>query len=386
MSVETKRIKPLLQNIFSRPLFNALLLSLLVLPFTGPKTAVLLLFASLLLLLSAKLSRKLSSGFTHIKGISSLISLISRYRSQMLFLLALLLCITPVLHNSPYTVDVLTLCLIYSILALGLNVIVGMTGLLHLGFAAFYAIGAYTYALFSINVGISFWLAATLSAIIAALSGFILAFPALRLKGDYLAIVTLGFGEILRIILNNWKEVTNGPNGISKIPPPSIFGYSLDNLGHFFYLSLAVAILVFVVIGRVEQSAIGRAWVAIREDEIAASSLGIDVTRYKLMSFAFGSFWAGLAGALFASKMGFISPESFTFLESALILCMVILGGLGSRYGAVAGAFILIGIPELLRDVQTYRMLFLGITLIILMLFMPGGIGGKRAVSVYIKG
>ncbi|MBZ0155269.1 MAG: branched-chain amino acid ABC transporter permease [Alphaproteobacteria bacterium] len=276
-----------------------------------------------------------------------------------------------------YYLDVLIMSGIYILLALGLNVIVGFTGLLNLGFAAFYAIGAYAYALLNTRMGIGFWPSLPLAALAASLAGLLLAVPALRLRGDYLAIVTLGFGEILRLVLNNWDSLTNGPNGVSGIAPPSLAGFPLGALQHYYYLVLVFVLLAIVLIRRVENSRIGRAWIAIRENEIAAASMGINTTRYKLLAFAVGTFWAGIAGTLFAAKMRFISPESFTFMESILILSMVILGGLGTLYGAVVGAFLLVILPELLRELQLYRMLILGVGLVLLMVFRPQGLLGK---------
>ncbi|HAM49495.1 MAG TPA: branched-chain amino acid ABC transporter permease [Nitrospiraceae bacterium] len=291
-----------------------------------------------------------------------------------------LLCLPLFAEN--YLLDVMILAGIYAILALGLNVVVGFTGLLNLGYAAFYALGAYTYALLNVKCGLGFWQALPLSVGLTCLSGVILAVPALRLKGDYLAIVTLGFGEIVRLILNNWDSLTNGPNGISGISSPSLFGLSLGALNRFYYLVFVALVLTYSVVKRVRFSKIGRAWIAIREDEICALTMGINTTRYKLYAFAFGSLWAGIAGPLFAAKMRFVSPESFTFMESVLILCMVILGGLGSLTGVVLGAFILVILPEVLRGVESYRMLALSIGLIMMMIFRPkgllGGIGKER--------
>jgi branched-chain amino acid transport system permease protein len=282
-----------------------------------------------------------------------------------------------------YYLDILVISGIYMLLAFGLNVIVGFTGLLNLGFAAFYAIGAYSYALLNTRLGLGFWEALPLSTAITACAGFLLAVPALRLRGDYLAIVTLGFGEITRLVLNNWDSLTHGPNGISGIAPPSLFGISLGRLQYFYYLVLAVVLVSIIVIRRVEGSRIGRAWLAIRENEIAAASMGINTTRYKLYAFSFGSLWAGVAGALFASKMQFVSPESFTFMESVLILSMVIIGGLGNTYGAVLGALILVLLPEALRGIESYRMLILGAALVALMIFRPQGLlGGYRGVRI----
>ena len=273
-----------------------------------------------------------------------------------------------------YFLDVAILAGIYIILALGLNVVVGFTGLLNLGFVAFYAVGAYTYALLNVKLGLGFWQALPLSLALTTVSGVILAVPALRLRGDYLAIVTLGFGEIVRLILNNWDSLTGGPNGIPGIAAPSLLGLSLGSLGRYYYLVLAAVFLTYGVVSRVRSSRIGRAWIAIREDEIGASSMGINTMRYKLYCFAFGSFWAGLAGVFFAAKMRFVSPESFTFMESVLILCMVILGGLGSIGGVIAGSVLLVALPEVLREVQSYRMIALGAGLILVMIFRPQGL------------
>jgi branched-chain amino acid transport system permease protein len=271
---------------------------------------------------------------------------------------------------------------IYVILALGLNVVVGFAGLLNLGFVAFYAIGAYTYALLNTRFGFDFWSALPFSVGITSVFGFLLAIPALRLKGDYLAIVTLGFGEIVRLILNNWDSVTRGPNGISGISPPVIFSMPIGKLSSYYYLVLFFVVVTVFITRRVYASRIGRAWVALREDEIASSVMGINTTAYKLYAFAFGAFWAGLAGAIFAGKMQFVSPESFTFMESVLILCMVILGGLGSIAGVILGAFILGLLPEILREIQLYRMLALGIGLILLMIFRPQGLLGGKSASL----
>jgi branched-chain amino acid transport system permease protein len=209
----------------------------------------------------------------------------------------------------------------------------------------------------------------------------LLAIPALRLRGDYLAIVTLGFGEIVRLVLNNWDSLTNGPNGITGISRPLLMGFSFAQLQYYYYLVFVIVIFAVVVIKRVESSRIGRAWIAIKENEIAASSMGINTMKYKLYAFTFGTFWAGIAGILFSAKMQFVSPESFTFMESILILSMIILGGIGNTYGAIVGAFILVILPEVLREVQLYRMLILGIGLVLLMIFRPQGIlGGLKGV------
>lgn len=299
--------------------------------------------------------------------------------SYVLLLLALL-TIPLIIHD--YLLDVVILVGIYVILALGLNIVVGFAGLLNLGFVAFYAVGAYSYALLNTRCGLGFWTALPFSVGISTLTGLLLAIPALRLRGDYLAIVTLGFGEITRLILNNWDSLTRGPNGIPGISPPQILSLTISSLPSYYYLVLFFVLLTTVTTMKIASSRIGRAWVAIREDEIAASIVGINTTNYKLYAFAYGSFWAGLAGAVFAAKMQFVSPESFTFMESVFVLCMVILGGLGSIRGVILGALVLVLLPEVLREIQIYRMLALGAGLVLLMVFRPQGLFGVRGASV----
>ncbi len=370
----------------SRPLIIAFWLSLLFLPFKGLHAALILF---IVLLISIALIESLLSYSRlqreRLQTLSSRIQVKKLFSPQQLLIarysLLLLLFIIPFLVRD-YFIDVAILAGIYIILALGLNVVIGFAGLLNLGFVAFYAIGAYTYALLNTKFGLDFWSALPFSVGLTTISGFLLAIPALRLRGDYLAIVTLGFGEIARLILNNWDSVTRGPNGISGIAPPSIMSLSFVKLSHYYYLVLIFVILTVFVTKRVYSSKIGRAWVAIREDEIASSVMGINTTVYKLYAFAFGAFWAGLAGAIFAGKMRFVSPESFTFMESVLIVCMIILGGIGSITGVILGAVILVVLPEILREVQLYRMLALGGGLVLLMIFRPQGLFGGKGVSL----
>ena len=300
------------------------------------------------------------------------------YNPKYFIAVSMLFVLVLPLWADNYYIDVAVLAGIYIILAIGLNVIIGYAGLLNLGFAAFYAIGAYSSALLTTALGLGFWSALFVSLILTTFSGFLLAFPALRLRGDYLAIITLGFGEITRLTLNNWDKLTHGPNGISGIPVPFIFGFELENLKHYYYVVLFFVLLAVIVVRRAYYSRIGRAWLAIREDETAAEAMGVDATRYKFLAFSFGAFWAGLAGALFASKMRFVSPESFSFMESVFIACMVILGGLGSIPGVILGSLILVVLPEALRDFQSYRMLALGAGLILMMIFRPQGIIRSR--------
>lgn len=338
--------------------------SFLILPFTGAK-GFLLTFAAFFLL---------SAGGSALKRLGPI--RLPWPSSRLILPPALLFVLALPIFAGDYAVDVAILAGIYIILASGLNVVVGFTGLLCLGFAAFYAIGAYSYALLTTKMGLGFWGALPLSAALSTLSGLLLAVPALRLRGDYLAIVTLGFGEIVRLVLNNWDGLTNGPNGISGIPRPSLMGLPLDGLNHYYYFVLAAVVFSVAVIRNVCSSKTGRAWTAIREDETAAGAAGINTVSYRFYSFAFGAFWAGIGGVLFASKMRFVSPESFTFMESVLMLCMVILGGLGSIYGPVLGAVLLVALPEMLRDFQLYRMLILGAGLVLLMVFRPQGLLG----------
>ncbi|MBI5026030.1 MAG: branched-chain amino acid ABC transporter permease [Nitrospirae bacterium] len=348
--------------------------SLLMLPFTGLKTA-LLAFAGLIV--SVLLFRFIRPLLMKIKTLRLKIPAINR--GLLATFLVLILLFLPFI-SSDYMLDVFVLAGIYIILAIGLNVVVGFAGLLNLGFVAFYATGAYSFALLSTNFFLPFWACLIFSTAFSTLIGILLAIPALRLRGDYLAIVTLGFGEIVRLTLNNWDSLTNGPNGIAGIPAPSILGLTVTELSHYYYLIVLFACLSVLVVRRVHNSRVGRAWLAIREDEVAAGAMGIDTPRYRLIAFAFGAFWAGIAGTLFAGKMHFISPESFTFMESVLILCMVILGGLGSIPGVILGALILVVLPEALRGLQLYRMLALGAGLVLMMVFRPQGIlGGIRA-------
>jgi branched-chain amino acid transport system permease protein len=264
----------------------------------------------------------------------------------------------------------------YIVLALGLNIVVGQAGLLNLGYVAFYAIGAYTYAILSTSFGLSFWPGLFAGGSVAAIFALFLGMPTLRLRGDYFAIVTLGLGEITRIVLNNLDNLTGGPNGISKIGRPVLAGYEFHTTLDFYYLITAIAIITVFAMHRLISSRIGRAWIAIREDEVAAEAMGINTFKLKLLAFVLGSAWAGVVGVFFAAKMAFVSPESFTFFESVMILCMVVLGGMGSIPGIVLGALLLITLPEVFRDFQDYRMLAFGMALVGMMVFRPQGLLG----------
>jgi branched-chain amino acid transport system permease protein len=304
-------------------------------------------------------------------------------------------------------VRILDFALLYVMLALGLNIVVGFAGLLDLGYIAFYAVGAYTYALLAspqFGLHTPFWVILPIGAVVAAFFGALLGAPTLRLRGDYLAIVTLGFGEIIRIFLNNLDrpiDITRGPQGINLVDPISVggvsFGKTSQLLGitfssvHFhYYLFLLLAIGIVVVCVRLEDSRIGRAWVAIREDEIAAQAMGINTRNIKLLAFAMGATFGGVAGGLFASIQGFVSPESFRLWDSITVLCMVVLGGMGHVAGVILGALLLWTLPEFLRytavpvqeqllgrvllDPESLRMLLLGMALILVMLLRPAGL------------
>ena len=317
-------------------------------------------------------------------------------------LLIFTLLVPVIFYDQRYILDLGILVLTYVMLGWGLNVVVGLAGLLDLGYVAFYAVGAYSYALLATTFGLSFWICLPLAGILAAFWGVLLGFPVLRLRGDYLAIVTLAFGEIIRLILLNWQHVTGGPNGITGIPRPSFFGIPLTNtddglaalLGiefspthrvvFLFYLILALALLTNWVTIRLRRLPIGRAWEALREDEVACRSLGINTTTTKLTAFATGAMFGGFAGAFFATRQGFISPESFTFQESALVLAIVVLGGMGSQLGVALAALIMIGGFELFRGLDQYRMLVFGAAMVLLMIWRPRGLVGHRAPSVFL--
>ena len=279
--------------------------------------------------------------------------------------------------TSMYQTGIMTTALMYVVLGLGLNIVVGLGGLLNLGYAAFYAVGAYTYALLHLHFGLGFWVCLPIGATLATVLGVLLAIPVLRLRGDYLAIVTLGFGEIVRIVLENWNDFSHGPSGIANIPRPSLFGIHLTlpkATIYLYFIMLGLVLFTIFVVRRLENSRMGRAWIAMREDEIASQSMGINITKTKVTTFAIGAFWAGMVGVVFAAKTTFINPASFTLWESVMILCVVVIGGMGSIVGVVVGAGILILLPEYLRAFSQYRMLLFGAILVLMMVFRPGGI------------
>ncbi len=298
-----------------------------------------------------------------------------------LAILTLFMLVMP-LTSSFYQTNIMISALLYVMLALGLNIVVGLAGQLVLGYVAFYAVGAYAYGLLYQFLGWGFWACLPVGGILAVLFGLALGFPVLRLRGDYLAIVTLGFGEIVRLALQNWTSLTGGPRGISDIPRPGFFGLEMDinaSTTYVYYLVLAAVVITIIMISRLKNSRVGLALQALREDEIACEAMGIDITRVKLSAFALGSCWAGFAGVIFAAKTTYINPSSFTFMESAMILSMVVLGGMGSIAGVVIAAMILILAPEYLRAFSEYRMLIFGAIMVIMMIFRPQGlISGER--------
>ena len=343
-------------------------------------------------------------------------------RGESTIALAALPWVAGLIGNS--WVRILNIALLYVMLALGLNIVVGFAGLLDLGYIAFYAVGAYVYgllasphltdnfetiaALFPEGLHLSIWLMIPLGALIAAIFGVLLGAPTLRLRGDYLAIVTLGFGEIVRLFLNNLNapvNITNGPQGINMIEPVQIagvrfsrtvdiFGIDVPALHLYYYLFLALTLIIIVVCMRLQHSRIGRAWTAIRDDETAAKSMGINTRNMKLLAFALGASFGGVAGAMFSAFQGFVSPESFGLMESIIVLCMVVLGGMGHIPGVVLGALLLAGFPEILRQVVTpvqeflfgtvlldaeiLRSLIYGLTMVLVMLYRPEGLWPQR--------
>jgi branched-chain amino acid transport system permease protein len=323
----------------------------------------------------------------------------------ILVVTALVIPLTPFSDRS--LIGTLTLILTYVMLGWGLNIVVGLAGLLDLGYVAFYAVGAYTYAKLSVDLGLDFWASLPLAGVFAACFGIMLGFPVLRLRGDYLAIVTLGFGEMVRIILVNWQSFTGGPAGIGGIAKMTFFGVPFDKnppegthsfhtlfgiefsvmhrLVFLYYVILVLALITNFFTIRLRRLPIGRAWEALREDETACRALGINPTNTKLTAFAMGAMFAGFAGSFFAVKQFFISPESFTFFESAVILAIVVLGGMGSQVGVALAAILLIGLPEVMRELSLYRMLAFGAVMVLIMLWRPRGLLAHREPTILLR-
>ncbi|WLH80659.1 high-affinity branched-chain amino acid ABC transporter permease LivM [Pseudomonas sp. FP2335] len=367
---------------------------------TGPVTLTIIALCSVLMFLRVLFTQQVGALFKGNRGplVSPKVSqFLTLPRTQRYIIIALIIAalIWP-FFGSRGAVDIATLILIYVLLGLGLNIVVGLAGLLDLGYVGFYAVGAYTYALLSHYLGWSFWICLPLAGMAAATFGFLLGFPVLRLRGDYLAIVTLGFGEIIRLFLRNLTDITGGPNGISSIPKPTFFGLTFDRSAAegmqtfheyfgidynpvskvvFLYLvALLLALAALFVINRLLRMPIGRAWEALREDEIACRALGLNPTIIKLSAFTLGAAFAGFAGSFFAARQGLVTPESFTFIESAIILAIVVLGGMGSQLGVILAAIVMILLPEMMREFSEYRMLMFGAMMVLMMIWRPQGL------------
>ena len=318
-------------------------------------------------------------------------------------LLAFAVLLPIIFYHNRYLLDLGIMILTYVMLGWGLNIVVGLAGLLDLGYVAFYAVGAYSYALLAEHFGFSFWICLPLAGILASFWGIILGFPVLRLRGDYLAIVTMAFGEIIRLVLLNFQSLTHGPDGISGIPRPSFFGLPFtrgdDGFAHFFgipysythrivflyYVILVLALVTNAVSIRLRRLPIGRAWEALREDEIACRSLGINTTNTKLTAFAMGAMFAGFAGSFFATRQGFISPESFTFTKSAMVLAIVVLGGMGSQLGVAVAAAVMLGGFEFFREFALFRMLVFGLAMVLIMIWRPRGLVATRTPTIFLR-
>jgi branched-chain amino acid transport system permease protein len=293
--------------------------------------------------------------------------------------------IYPMVANR-YLVDVGITCLIYIVLGLGLNIVVGLAGLLDLGYIAFYAVGAYTYSLLNLNFGIPFWFCIPIGIGFGCIAGCIIGYPTLKMRGDYLAIVTMGFGEIIRLMLNNWDNLTAGPNGLYGMAKPTLIypsiadggltwvTFHLKSLESLYFLVLGIAILTVIGVRRLDQSRIGRAWVAIREDEVAAELSGVPTMWLKLLAYALGASFAAVVGGFFAAKLSYTNPNFFIFMESCIVLCIVVLGGVGSTTGVIVAAVILSAVPEIFRDLQNYRMLAFGAAMAAMMVLKPEGL------------
>ncbi|MDE1883761.1 MAG: high-affinity branched-chain amino acid ABC transporter permease LivM [Rhodospirillales bacterium] len=335
-------------------------------------------------------------------GLGARVQKTGKFIAPALLVFAIVMPLLPGLPNA--YIDLGVLIMTYVMLGWGLNIVVGLAGLLDLGYVAFYAVGAYSFALISINFGLGFWECLPLAGILAAFWGMCLGFPVLRLRGDYLAIVTLAFGEIIRLVITNWVSLTGGPNGLLGMPEPTFFGLRFSMAGgpgtfagffgltpapwqrdaFLYYVILGLALLTNWVTLRLRRQPLGRAWEALREDEIACRSLGINVRNTKLTAFAIGAFFGGFAGCFFSARQGFISPDSFTFIESATVLAIVVLGGAGSQLGVVLAACVMIGVPQMLQGLQIYRMLIFGIALVLIMIVRPRGFISTRRPTVLL--
>ena len=305
---------------------------------------------------------------------------VPRNRNAAVGLLAIAAVIYP-FATSMYQTNIMISALVYVVLGLGLNIIIGLGGMLMLGYIAFYAVGAYSYALLNFHFGLNFWLALPVGAALGGVAGILVAVPTIHLRGDYLAIVTLGFGEIVRIVLENWNDFSFGPRGIANIPRPGFFGIDMNLqtvTTYVYFIVLGLVAFTILVVYRLEHSRIGRQWEAMKEDNIACQAMGVNVAKAKLSAIGLGAVWAGMMGVVFAARTTFINPASFTVWESIIVLCTVVLGGMGSIPGVIVGAMVLILVPEYLRAFADYRLMLFGAILVTMMVFRPGGIIQKR--------
>ena len=294
----------------------------------------------------------------------------------MVAALAALVVAFPMVVKDPYVMHMLNMAGIYALLTLSLNILAGFTGQVSLGHAAFYGIGAYTSAILSVDYHWSPWVGLAMAGVVAAAFGFLLGLPTLRLKGLYLAVATIGFGEIMYLVFVNWIPVTKGPMGITQVPQPAILGIKLDSYNSYYYLVIAALVVALFLSYRLVNSRVGRALLAIRENETAAEAMGINSTYYKVLAFTLSAGLAGIAGGLYAHEIGFISPESFLNSESIAILTMMVAGGMGNIFGSVLGALVLVVVPEAMRAFGDIRLVIYGAALILMMIFLPGGLAG----------
>lgn len=290
-----------------------------------------------------------------------------------------------ILANNTYALRTSVLVLIYIVLALSLNFVLGFAGQLSMGHSAFYAVGAYTTAILTVTYHVPFWIALLCSAIVSAIFGLLLGIPTLRLKGDYLAITTIGFSEILRLVLINWASFTRGPAGIPGIPSPTIFGYTISTNTGYYYILYILALLTIFISYRLLNSRLGRGLIAVKDDEVAAEAMGINPTFLKILAFVLAAAIAGLVGGIFASFIHYVNPDNFTYMESVVILTMVVLGGVGSIPGIIVGATVLTILPEALRSISTYRYAIYGILLILMMIVRPQGIISMSSLKGGVK-
>lgn len=308
----------------------------------------------------------------------------TRKQKNILSILALVLLFAfPMMNLSQYIYRIAVISILYAILAMSLNLIAGVAGQISLGHIAYYGIGAYTSALLTVNMGVSVWAGLAASFFTAMLFGLLIALPTLKLSGGYLAILTMSFAEIIRLVLLNWTDVTRGAMGILNIPKPVIFGYKIKSSSAYYYLALVIAIIVFVLLRNLIGSKFGRNLKALRDDEISSEAMGIDVYRHKIAAFVISTGIAGVAGALYAHYMEFIDPSSFISDESTVILSMVVLGGMGNMYGSIVAAVLLTALPEALRSFSEYRMLVYGVVLVLMMMLKITDWGAvKRSLRI----